>query len=54
MTKEAWENSQLEIKLDIASAAVTEDKEFTCVVSSPGQIDQKTIGKLNTYGNISL
>ena len=51
MTKEAWENNQLEIKLDITSAAVTEDKDFICVVSSPGQVDQKTTGKLNTYGN---
>ena len=54
MTKEAWENNQLEIKLDIASAAVTEDKDFICVVSTPGQIDQKTTGKLKTYGNCMM
>ena len=54
VTKEAWKNEVLEIRLDVASPGVTEDKEFTCIVSTPGQVDQTTIGKLNTYGNSSM
>ena len=51
VTKSSWLDEGLTITLTIAASSVTEDKDFTCVVSAPEQADQKEIGKLNTYSN---